>query len=178
MRPCMMKLEKRQVQGLACCRLANCRVRTLKCPDSAVCKPVACKPLYSLLFKFHHASLSSHCSYFLLDGMRVGALDPRTLEPHNLAAIYRGCPNPPAHLREALGLPPLQQQPPRRNSTNSQQQQRPYSISQASGPNSQVSGGGTSQGQRQSSGNTFVQCTGSSGSQVCLARRCLSVMLH
>lgn len=115
---------------------------------------------------FDHASLHSPLFSVPCDDICVGALDPRTLEPHNLAAIYRGCPNPPAHLREALGLPPLQHQPPRRNSTNSQQQQRSYSNSQVSAPVSQVSAGGASQGQRQSSGSAFVQGTGSSGSQV------------
>ncbi|MEW5306929.1 MAG: hypothetical protein WDW36_009359 [Sanguina aurantia] len=115
--------------------------------------------------------LGPHMPDHIAAGISTGALDPRTLAPHNLAAIYRGCPNPPAHLREALGLPPLQHQPPRRNSTNSlQQQQRSHSSSQVSAPVSQTSGGGASQGRRQSSGSAFVQGTGSSGSQVSAPR--------
>ncbi|GFR51468.1 hypothetical protein Agub_g13877 [Astrephomene gubernaculifera] len=78
-------------------------------------------------------------------GIAAGDLDPNTLQPFDLVAIYRGCRYPPRHLHALLHLPPAppssqhqQQQQP------SQQQQQPRrGTSSGSGSGTALEGGGS-----------------------------------
>lgn len=95
----------------------------------------------------------------ILTRFSAGELDPSTLKPFDLATIYRGCPHPPRHLWQALGIPASG---PQQHHQQHHQHQRGHggatpSSSQGGAPSGSQAAAGGSQGAGQGASGSSSQ---------------------